>query len=57
MNDDNVGYLNYQYRIQIHLSNTFKISFFVLVVAPTGHITATYQFFILICLITELLEF
>lgn len=56
MNNDNVGHLNCQYNIQIHLSGTFKMSFFVLVVAPTGYITASYQFFIQICLISELLE-
>ena len=55
MNNDNVGYLNCQYRIQIHLSGTFKMSFFVLVVAPTGCITASYQFFIHIFLTSELL--
>lgn len=56
MNDDNVGYPDCQYMIQIHLSDTFEISFFVLFVAPTGSITVTYQFFIHICLISELLE-
>ena len=56
MNNDNVGYLNCQYRIQIHLSSTFKMFFFVLVVAPTGCITASYQFFIRIFLTSELLQ-
>lgn len=52
-----VGRMNDACIIQIHLSSTFKIPLFVLVVAPTGYITATYQFFIEICLISELLRF
>lgn len=56
MNNDNAGYLNCQYRLQIHLSGTSKMSFFVIVVAPAGCITASYQFFIHICVISELLE-
>lgn len=56
MNNDNAGYLNCQYRIQTHLSGTLKMFFFVFVVAPTGCITASYQFFIHIFLTSELLQ-